>query len=660
MLTPSLKVLSDATVWSKYGHYRKEEGRREIWPEVCERTYNMHRRVVPKLSDDLRILELIDECEAAMKGYKVLPSMRSAQFAGYGIEEKNERIYNCAYSTLDSPRKFAELTRGLLCGNGTGYSVQEVHTSQYDWTLKPGNMKRSVPHTISDDIEGWGDAIEALVRGFVDPNGAVPYFDYSEIRPKGAPIKSTGAKAPGPTELMKSLQDIRTLLERRAVEALIKPGLSLSSLDLHDIMCYAARCIVAGGIRRSAMIVFFDYNDEAMLTCKDMDALSNGANSQRYMANNSAVLVHGEHGYEEFFSVINRTRRNGTGEPGLFWTHDRNMLANPCVEASLNPDQYCNLSTISAYGIDSQEEFNRRAYIAGIVGTLQSVYTDFTYLGDNWKEQTEAERLIGVSITGIGLGTLEDLDLSEAASHVVRANEELSSILGIPPAARTTLIKPEGTTSCVLGTPSGIHPYEGKYYIRRFTLHKDEALYDYLKTVVPELIVDQYGYEETRAFFEFPIEAPEGALFKDEGVMTFLERVRRYNIEWIRPGHRYGANFHNVSCTATVFPDDWDDVIEWMWHNRHSYHGISLFPGYEITVEEEPESSDETPDGEENFFKAKAQLIFEEIDQHKYEAMMQVIEAAEIDFQQIKESQDNTTIEQTVACAGGACEVSWL
>lgn len=621
----SLEILSDAVVYSKYARWKPLLNRRELWPEVAKRYCDMLRRKF-----GFNHLMNIQEIEDAIVNYEVVPSMRGMQFGGLAIEEKNARIFNCCCAPLDSKKRFSELMYLLLCGVGTGYSVQKTHIDQWDRKVYPTEIDYQSYYYVEDSIEGWSDALKMVLDVYTDPDRMLPIIDYSKVRPAGSIIRSTGCKAPGPAKLNESIDNVIELLNRRSYSR----DTQLSSLDCHDIMCHVADAVVAGGSRRSAMIVFFDCDDELMLWSKSRENLAR--NPQRYRANNSAVLVRGEHGEAELRNIFRVCEACGTGEPAHFWTYSRDELSNPCVEAQVFL-QFCNLCSISARGISSQQEFNRRCRIAANIGTYQAAFTDFNYLSPEWKERTEKDALLGVSITGIALGTLDDIDLEEGARVVKQVNESLASEIGINKAARTTLVKPEGSSSCVLMTPSGIHPFESEYYIRRMTLYKGDDLYQFLFEQVPELVEDSI-YNENEAYFCFPVKAPEGSVTSSESLEDFLERVKRFNMEWIKPGHRSGTR-HNVSCTAKVGPDEWDDLINWMWANHENYNGISAFPR------------------EDNFFE---QQIFEEIDKQRWEEMMSYIGDG-IDFSQLREEEDKTDLSATIACAGpNGCEVSYL
>lgn len=383
------------------------------------------------------------------------------------------------------------------------------------------------------------------------------------------------------------------------------------------------------------MISLFDRDNETMEKCKVGNWWQE--NPQRARANNSAVMPRSEVNKEEFEELWQTTSGEGFGEPGFFFTKDKDAGTNPCAEILLNSKQFCNLSTLNAHTVESQEDLNKRAKIASFIGTLQASYTDLHYLRHDWIEQTEEESLIGVSMTGIASGRLRDLDLTEAAECVKKENERVAEKIGVKPAARTTCVKPEGTSSLVLGTSSGIHAWHDDYYIRRMRVGKDEPIYEFLKEQIPEIMEDDKEAPDKRAVLSFPIKAPDTASTRDEGAISLLERVKRFNQEWVRPGHRYGPDYNNVSCTVSAKEDEWEKVGEWLWNNRHEYTGISVLPF-------DGGSYDQAP--------------FEACDKEEYEKRMKKFE--EVDIKSLKEEEDNTDLSGEIACGGGSCEIEQI
>lgn len=617
----SQEILSDVVVFNKYSKYIPELARRETWKEVAIRNMEMHIRKFPKLEAEIR---------AVFMDYvvpkKVLPSMRSMQFGGRPIEINNTRMFNCCCLPVDSPISFAETMFLLLGGSGVGYSVQWHHVNKLPVVAGPKASKRRF--LIGDSIEGWADAVKVLVRAYFEGR-ATPDFDYRDIRPKGARLITAGGKAPGSEPLRMCIENIRHVLNGAI-------GRQLTPLECHDIQCHIADAVLSGGIRRAAMIAFFSHDDMDMITCKS------GAwwelNPQRGRANNSVVLLRGSIMESEFKAIWKMVELSNAGEPGVYWTNDMDILSNPCVEATLRMYSFCNLTTINGDDVYTQAELNARARAATFIGTLQAAYTNFHYLRDIWKQVTEDDALIGVSITGIGSGAILPLNLTEAALQVRAENERVAAIIGINPAARTSLNKPEGTASIVVGSASGIHAWHNDFYIRRMRVGKNEALYHYMMAKFPLLVEDCQFKPHLEAVMSFPQRAPEGSILRTESFMDLLERVRRFNQEWIAPGHNRGVQKHNVSCTISLKADEWEACGNWMWECRDEYNGISVLPYDGGTYVQAP---------------------FEDCTKEVYEGLMAYIEAqGNFDLSQVNEEDDNTAHTAELACAGGGCVVT--
>lgn len=613
----SQDILSQVVTFSKYAKYIPEIKRRETWEEICERNMSMHIKKHPLLRAEI---------QDAFKNYvmtkKVLPSMRSMQFGGRPIEINNTRMFNCCCLPVDSYVAFAETMFLLLGGSGVGYSVQTHHTDQLP--VVQGPKKTTRRFLIGDSIEGWADCIKVLVRSYFEGK-TDPNFIYDDIRPKGARLITAGGKAPGPDPLRLCVANIRTVLNGAI-------GRKLTALECHDIQCHIADAVLSGGIRRAAMIAFFSPEDLDMVTCKSGNWWE--LNPQRGRANNSVVLVRGVVTEEQFKAVWKRVEMSGAGEPGVYFTNDRDILSNPCVEATLRMFSFCNLTTANGDDIETQEELNARVKAATFIGTLQASYTDFHYLRDEWKEVTEDDALIGVSITGIGSGKILKLDLAVAAECVKSENARVAALIGVNPAARTSLLKPEGTASIVVGSASGIHAWHNDYYIRRMRVGKNEALYGYMTENFPSLVEDCKFKPHLEAVMSFPQRAPEGSILRTESFMDLLERVKRFNQEWIAPGHNRGVQKHNVSCTISLKPEEWEPCGEWMWANREMYNGISVLPYDGGTYVQAP---------------------FEDCTEGVYNEMMASLHS--IDLTRVVEEEDKTAHTMEAACAGNQCEV---
>tara|TARA_Y100001938_G_scaffold143086_1_gene215307 strand:- start:477 stop:1727 length:1251 start_codon:yes stop_codon:yes gene_type:complete len=409
-------------------------------------------------------------------------------------------------------------------------------------------------------------------------------------------------------------------------------GDRLTSLEVHDMICYIADAVLAGGIRRAALISLFSFDDEDMMSCKFGNWWEQ--NPQRARSNNSAVVLRHRVEEDEFKEFWTKVEAGGSGEPGIYFTNNQDWGCNPCCEIGLRPFQFCNLSTVNVSDVESQEELEARVKAAAFVGTLQASYTNFHYLRDVWQRTTEKDALIGVSMTGICSGKVLDLDLKAAARAVKEENIRVSALIGINKAARATCIKPEGTASIIVGSSSGIHAWHSDYYIRRVRVGKNEAIYEYLAEYHPELIEDDYFKPHLQAVISVPQKAPEGSILRSESVFQMLRRVKRFSTEWVKGGHTTGQNRHNVSATISIKDREWERVGEWMWKNRRHYNGLSVLPY----------------DGG-NYVQAP----FENCDEEVYKEMMKSL--TEVDLSKIREEEDNTDLKGEIACGGGACEV---
>jgi len=611
------KVLSDITVFSKYSKFVKELDRRETWHEIATRNMQMHIKKYPQLQKDI---ETVYNDFVFTK--KVLPSMRSLQFAGKPIEIAPNRLYNCCFLPVDDFRSFSESMFLLLGGTGVGYSVQKHHTSKLPPIRKPIKSRR---YLIGDSIEGWADSVKALMSAYM-LGKSMPLFDFSDIREKGAPLITSGGKAPGPQPLKDCLHNIEKILNT------VADGEQLSTLQVHDIMCFIADAVLAGGIRRAALIALFDMDDEEMLSCKFSNWWE--LNPQRGRANNSAVILRHKVQKEDFISLWKKIEASRSGEPGFYFTNNADMGTNPCCEIALRSYQFCNLCEIDMGSIVDQEDFNARAKAAAFLGTLQAGYTNFHYLRDIWKRTTEKDALIGVSGTGIASGAVLALNRVEAAKVVVEENIRVAKLIGINRAARTTAVKPSGTTSCVLGTSSGIHAWHDDYYIRRMRVGKNEALYNYVARELPDLVEDDYFKPTIQSVLSLPMKAPEGAILRYESALDLLERVKLFSVEWVKPGHYKGDNTHNVSATISIKDEEWFDVGEWIWKNRECFNGLSCLPFDGGSYKQAP---------------------FESCTKEQYEEMMKHLRY--FDITEVKEINDDTDQKGELACVGGSCEI---
>lgn len=614
------QILSDITVHMKYARYLPKKERRETWKELVTRNKKMHLKKYPDLKEE------INQAYKYVYAKKVLPSMRSMQFGGKPIEVAPNRIYNCCFLPIDDWRSFSETMFLLLGGTGVGYSVQKHHVEKLPEIQKP-NGKRTRRFLIADSIEGWADSVKALMRSYFQ-GGSKLRFDFSDIRPKGSRLLTSGGKAPGPQPLKECLLKIEGILSEK------EDGDQLSTIEVHDIVCHIADAVLAGGIRRAALISLFSADDEEMLAAKTGRWWEQ--NPQRGRANNSVVLMRHRITKEYFVDLWNRVKASGAGEPGFYFTNDKDWGTNPCCEIALRPYQFCNLCEVNVSDVDTQEEYEARVTAAAFIGTLQAGYTDFHYLRDVWRRNTEKDALIGVSMTGIASGNVLELNMKKAAQAVKKENKRVASLIGIKPANRTTCVKPAGTTSLTLGTSSGIHAWHNDYYIRRLRVGKNEPIYTHLLVFHDSLVEDEYFRPHDTAVISVPQQAPEGAITRNESSLQLLKRVKRVSDEWVKSGHVRGQNTHNVSATVSIKDAEWIDVGEWMWENRKSYNGLSVLPH----------------DGDGHTY---VQLPFEDCSKETYEKLL--LDLEEIDLTKVVEMEDNTDLKGEQACSAGGCEV---
>lgn len=612
----STRILSDLTVHMKYAKHLPDKNRRETWEELVTRNKNMHLKKFPQLAEE------IEEAYKYVYDRKVLPSMRSLQFAGKPIELNPSRIYNCSFLPINHPDAFAEVMFLLLSGVGVGYSVQLHHVEDLPEIRKRNKTRRTL---VGDSIEGWADAVRVLVNAYFEGK-SIPDFDFRDIRPKGAHLLTSGGKAPGPEPLKDCLHNIQKVFDRK------EDGDKLTPIEVHDICCYIADAVLSGGIRRSAMIALFDLDDEDMLTCKFGNWYE--TEPQRGRANNSAVILRHKIEKETFLDLWKKVEMSNSGEPGIFFTNDKDWGLNPCAEISLRPFQFCNLTTINASDLENQDDLNGRAKAAAFIGTLQASYTNFHYLREIWKKTTEKEALIGVSMTGIASGRAVELNLKEAATIVKDENERVANLIGINKAARTTTVKPEGTTSLVVGSSSGIHAWHNPYYVRRIRVGKNEAIYSHLVKYHPELIEDEFFKPHLQAVISVPQKAPDGSVTRQESALDLLRRVSQVYKTWVKGGHRKGSNTNNVSTTVSIKKEEWDDVGEWMWSHRDEFTALSVLPFDDHTYIQAP---------------------FEDISEKKYKELARALH--ELDLTKVIEFEDDTKLQENLACAGGACEI---
>jgi len=681
--------LSEFIAVAKYARYRSDLKRRETFSEIVERVEKMHLRrfankevrpaeFLTEQSTDAEagkfvrvafgnstLIEAITDAFSAVRRKEILPSMRSMQFGGKAIESANARMFNCCFSPLDRIEFFREYFYLLLAGCGCGLSVQKEHISRLPPFPSRGS-ELDLPlrlHTVEDSIEGWSNALHELFLAFL--NRYRIEFNFSQIRPRGTPMKTSGGRAPGPLPLKRALEEVEKILHRAA-------GRRLQAIEAYDICMFVARSVIAGGTRRSATLCLFSPDDSEMMNAKTGDWLSE--NPQRSASNNSAV-INRETGTRAEFDQLFRAQKE-FGEPGFYFTSDNEYGSNPCVEIGLNPVvrgpfskdsekrlrelgytgtlsadtrlsgwQMCNLCTINAAQVQSEDDFFRACHRAALIGTLQAAWIDIPYLGPVTHYLNERESLLGISICGI----LDKPDLflnrsllKKGAAICRAANSAVAAALGIPAAARTTCVKPEGTTSLLLKTGSGIHPHHAKHYFRRVQVNRADPVYQHFKKTNPHMTEPSIHQPETDDLITFPESAPDGALLRNSlTALEFLQHVKFVQRHWVENGRAHEifspGLHHNVSNTCTVRPDEWEEVAKFIWENRKFFTGISLLPHSADKLYPQPPREEVTTESD---IEKWNRLVYREVD-----------------YTKLREESDETSLQFIAACAGGTCEV---
>ena len=592
----SLKSLMNYTFVSKYARWIPEKKRRETWSEAVDRVKQMmvDAYVNPEDSNHVEVADAIAKSYEDMKKKKILGSQRALQFGGSPVFKHNARIYNCIASYIDRVRFFQECMYLLLCGCGTGFSVQTHHIAKLPQLIK--NKNGSKKFVIEDSIEGWSDAVGVLVSSyfegcdlFPEYNGKNINFDFSLIRPAGAYLKSSGGKAPGPEPLKKALASIKKVLD-----SAIKSGNSkIKPIEAYDIVMYSADAVISGGVRRSATICVFSPDDEEMAKAKTGSWFID--NPQRGRSNNSALLLRNETSKEQFAELMNSVKE--FGEPGFVWSDSTELIVNPCVEIGMWPVdettgetgwQACNLSTINCAKIKTAEDFYDACASAAIIGTLQAGFAKFPYLGEASERIISREALLGVSMTGImeRHDICLDPEVQKKGAEIVKdTNAKMAKLIGINQAARTTCVKPEGTSSCILGTSSGIHPHHAKRYIRRVQANKMEPIYQYFKDINPRACAESvWSNNDSDDVVAFCVEVPDGSKLKNKVCATeLLDYVMSTQQNWVMNGTNKELCtqpwlVHNVSNTINVKPEEWEAVTDFIYDNRQYFCGVSLLP----------------------------------------------------------------------------------
>lgn len=680
---------------TKYARYNEKNKRRETWDETIGRVESMHLQKFKHLSAEDK--KLISEAFDYVRAKKVVPSMRSMQFGGKAVFAHNARLFNCAVRHVDSVRSFSEIFYLLLCGCGVGIGLSKTFLDRLpDLVTAADKTGTVVTYTVQDTIEGWADSVEVLLNCYTRNNalsGRKIVFDYSKIRPEGAKIKTGGGKAPGYRGLKSAHKKIKDFLDHLIEK---QEHARLRSVDAYDILMHCSDAVLSGGIRRSATSVIFMKEDEDMLNAKTNFTITkhskfhkedNGQYSgkvtvnkkeyevtvseweyqntitkdmmigwhhiepQRARSNNSILLLRNQTTLEDFRKVIDRTRQYG--EPGFVFADHPQQLLNPCFEISFVPVtedgvcgvQFCNLTSINGAKVKTKQDFIEASRAASLIGTLQAAYTDFKYLSNAAKKLTDDEALLGVSITGMmdNPAVLLDPDCQNLASAAaVETNRVWAEKIGIKQAARVTCIKPEGTSSLVLESASGIHPHHSRKYFRRVQMNKIDNVYQFFKMYNSHMCEPSvWSANKTDDVVCFPIEvSPEAIVKGDLSAKQHLEYIKSTQTNWVIPGtNDYNKPIHhNVSCTVSVKDDEWDFVTKYLFDNRQFFCAVSLLPDF----------------GDKLYAQAPNESVSTEADKQKYEAIIKNMSS--VDYTKLQENEDETSVQATVACAGNACE----
>lgn len=623
-----------------YARWIESEQRRETWIETVDRYVNfMRENLGEQLSDNE-----YEEVREAILRQDIMPSMRLIQFAGPAARKTHVCAYNCSYIAPQNLRDFAEVMYISMCGTGVGFSVESKNIQALP-QIKIQTGEKLDDYIIADSKEGWCDALlHGLQTWF---NGQDVNFDYSQLRPAGARLKTFGGKSSGPAPL-------KTLLDFCRDIVLHKQGRRLSNLDAHDILCKIGEVVVSGGVRRSAMISLSDLDDAAMRDAKKGQFYF--THPHRCIANNSAVYE-SKPSASEFLREWTALVDSGSGERGIFnrgnlintlpqrrldtWREDGNIQnetltgsigTNPCAEIILQSKQFCNLTEVIARSDDTPDSLQRKVRLATLLGTYQATLTNFSYLSEEWQQNCERERLLGVSITGQwDCPIVRDDDvLQNLKQESLKANEDYSERFNISRSTCVTCVKPSGTVSQTVDCASGMHPRHAPYYIRRVRIAATDSLFHLLKDqgvpFHPE--IGQSHENATTYVLDFPVKAPEGSVHKDD--LTALDQLEH----WRQVKLNYTE--HNPSVTVSIGEDEWVPVANWVYQNWSIVGGLSFLPRFDHVYQLAP---------------------YEAISEERYHELVEQVKG--IDFSKLVqyELEDETEVKQELACAGGSCEI---
>jgi ribonucleoside-triphosphate reductase len=620
---------------SRYSRFLDDKGRREHWPETVERYFDFMEGHLRKKHDYEMPVGLRERLQEAVTNLEVVPSMRSIMTSGDALERQNVAGYNCSYLPIDDPKAFDEAMYILLCGTGVGFSVEQKYVNKLpEIPCKLYDSESTI--VVKDSKEGWAKALRQVIALLYA--GEIPKWDVSSVRPAGARLKTFGGRASGPEPLVELFKYVVSKFKGAA-------GRRLTSLEAHDILCKVGEVVVVGGVRRSAMISLSDLSDDRMAHAKAGNWWD--GNGQRALANNSAVYD-SKPTVGQFMREWTSIYESHSGERGIFNRYasklqaakngrrneDQEWGTNPCSEIILRPYQFCNLSSVIVRSDDNVESLRNKVAMATILGTFQSTLTSFPYLRKIWQTNTEEERLLGVSMTGIlDNKLLNDPDnaelpafLEELRAVAVATNAEFADAMGINRSVAITAIKPEGTVSQLAGTASGIHPQHSSFYIRRVRSDNKDPLTDFLKAQGFPAEADFYKPDSTTVF-SFPMKVAPGALLRED-----LDAIKHLRL-WLLYQRHYCE--HKPSVTISVREEEWPTVGAWVWDNFDEITGVSFLPMDGGTYKQAP---------------------YESITEAEYEKLIAAMPAG-IDWEAFKEGQDNVEGAQMLACTAGVCEI---
>lgn len=620
----------DYIALSRYARFLPEEGRRETWDETTQRY--MENVVYPKLNPVPGTFDVFEALSEAIRSREVLPSMRALMTAGPALERDNVAGYNCSYLPIDHPRAFDEALYILMCGTGVGFSVERQYVTKLPEVPAELNPVESTI-VVEDSKVGWAKGFRKLVGALYA--GDVPSYDLSEIRPHGARLATFGGRASGPDPLRK-LFDFTIATFKGA------KGRKLSSIEAHRLMCKIGECVVSGGVRRSALISLSNLSDDRMRHAKDGQWWQD--KPELSLANNSVAYTE-RPDFDSFLREWTSLYASKSGERGIFYrvAADKQVAknrrretghewgTNPCSEIILRPYQFCNLSSVVVRAEDSLDDLLRKVELATILGTIQSTLTNFRYLRPIWRKNTEEERLLGVSLTGVMdhpvLSKVSDEAkswLQQMRDHAVAVNYVYAERLGIPASAAITCVKPEGTVSQLTNTGSGLHPRYASYYIRRVRADIKDPLTGFMQAAGVPWEVDVTN--ANTIVFSFPVAGPEtGITRNDLSAIDQLEHWKMMQEHWCE---------HKPSITVYYSPEEFLAVGQWVWDNFDMLSGVSFLPRDNGSYQQAP---------------------YEEITKEQYKALAAKMPSLPWDL--FREDADYTTGAQTLACVAGQCEM---